>query len=106
MSYICINKPSKIIFMASRRKLKQTIKFVSSELITDIYFRYLMSKDIKNQKVDDLVVEVMALNNEFILRANHPDGKDSPKLVKVYFRKLYADWQAAMEKIIKDIESL
>jgi len=29
--------------MASRKKLKQTIKFVSSELITDIYFRCLMS---------------------------------------------------------------
>jgi hypothetical protein len=92
--------------MASRRKLKQTIKFVSSELITDIYFRCLMSKKVDEQKVDSLVVDIMALNREFVLRVNRPDGKDNPKLVKAYFSKLYADWQAAMEKIIKEIETI
>jgi hypothetical protein len=92
--------------MASRRKLKQTIQFVSSELITDIYFRCLMSKGVDGQKVDDLVVEIMALNREYILRVNRPDGKDNPKLVKAYFRKLFTDWQAAMEKIIKEIEAI
>ena len=92
--------------MASRKKLKKTIQFVTSELITDIYFRLLMSKDIENEKVDVLVVDIMALNKEFILRANRTDGKDNPKLVKVYFRKLFADWKIAMENTIKTIESL
>jgi len=92
--------------MASRRKLKKTIQFVSSELITDIYFRCLVSKDINTEKVDNLTVEVMELNREFIMRVNRPDGKDNPKLVKAYFRKLFADWQVAMAKVIKEIESL
>ena len=92
--------------MVSRRKLKQTIKFVSSELVTDIYFRCLMSKKLDDQKVDSLVVEIMALNREFVLRVNRPDGKNNTKIVKAYFRKLFADWQKAMEKIIKEIESL
>jgi hypothetical protein len=92
--------------MASRRKLKQTLSFVSSELISDIYFRCLMSKELDSQKVDSLVVEIMALNREFILRVNRPDGKDNSKLVKAYYRKLYADWQKSMEKIVKEIESL
>jgi hypothetical protein len=92
--------------MASRRKLKQTIKFVSSELVTDIYFRCLMSKKLDDQKVDSLVVEIMALNREFVLRVNRPDGKNNTKIVKAYFRKLFADWQKAMEKVIKEIESL
>lgn len=92
--------------MASRRKLKQTIQFVSSELITDIYFRCLMSKGVDDQKVDDLVVKVMALTREYILRVNRPDGKDNPKLVKAYFRKLFTEWQAAMEQIIKEIETI
>lgn len=92
--------------MASRRKLKKTIKFVSSELITDIYFRCLLSKNIEEQKVDSLVVNVMELNREYVLRANRPDGKDNPKLVKTYFQKLFSDWQLAMEKVIKEIESL
>lgn len=92
--------------MASRRKLKQTIHFVSSELITDIYFRCLMSSEVDDKKVDALVVEIMALNREYILRVNRPDGKENPKLVKAYFRKLFADWQAAMEKMIKEIEKI
>jgi len=92
--------------MASRKKLKKTIKFVSSELITDIYFRCLLSKKIEEQKVDSLVLEIMKLNKEFVLRTNRPDGKDNPKLVKSYFQKLFSDWQLAMEKVIKEIEAL
>jgi len=92
--------------MASRRKLKKTIKFVSSELITDIYFRCLLSKKVEEQRVDSLVVNIMELNREYVLRANRPDGKDNPKLVKTYFQKLFSDWQLAMEKVIKEIESL
>jgi len=92
--------------MASRRKLKKTIQFVTSELITDIYFRCLMSKDIEDTKIEALVIEIMALNNEFILRANRPDGKENPTLVKAYFRKLFSDWKIAMGNTIKSIESL
>jgi hypothetical protein len=92
--------------MASRRKLKKTIKFVTSELITDIYFRCLMSKDIDAEKVDNITVNIMALNREYILRVNSPDGKNNPVLVKSYFRSLYSDWQKSMEKVIKEIESI
>ncbi|NDP21673.1 MAG: hypothetical protein GZ091_11425 [Paludibacter sp.] len=92
--------------MASRKKLKKTIQFVSSELIADIYLRCLMSKDIDFQNVEDLSVDIMKTSKEFILRINRPDGKDNPKRVKVYFKKLFADWQAAMEKILVEIEKL
>jgi len=92
--------------MVSRRKLKQTIQFVSSELITDIYFRCLMSKEIDDQKVDKIVIEIMALNREYVLRVNRPDGKNNPKLVKTYFRKLFSDWQTAIEKVITKIEKI
>lgn len=92
--------------MASRRKLKQTIKFVSSELISDIYFRCLLLKKLDEQKVDNLVVEIQTLSKDFTLRVNRPDGKNNPKLVKAYFRKLYSDWQLVMEKLIKEIENL
>ena len=92
--------------MASRRKLKKTIRFVSSELITDIYFRCLMSKEVDEQEVDEIVIEIMDLNREYILRTNRPDGKNNPKLVKAYFRKLYSDWQTAMDKKLKEIDEI
>ena len=92
--------------MASRRKLKKTIQFISSELITDVYFRCLMSKSIDNQKVDDIVIRIMDINRDFVLRTNRPDGKDNPKIVKAYYLKLYSDWQSAMDKVIIEIEKL
>ena len=92
--------------MASRKKLKNTLKFVSSELITDIYFRCLMSGKMDEKIVDNLVVEIMDLNREFVLRANCPDGKDNPKLVKVYYSKLFSEWQSKTSEIISKIEKL
>ena len=92
--------------MASRKKLKKTLKFVSSELITDIYFRCLMSGKMDEQTVDNLVVEIMDLNREFVLRANRPDGKENPKLVKAYYSKLFSDWQLKTSEIISKIEKL
>ena len=92
--------------MASRRKLKKTIQFISSELISDIYFRCLMTKTIDAEKVDAISVVVMALSREYILRANRPDGKDNPKLVKAYYRKMFIDWQLAIQSVIKEIESI
>ncbi|MCE5332916.1 MAG: hypothetical protein LLF95_12350 [Bacteroidales bacterium] len=92
--------------MASRRNLKKTIQFVSSELITDVYFRCLMSNKIEEDKVDKIVLEIAENSREYILRANRPTGKDNPQLVKAYFRKLYADWQKTMEKIVGEIEKL
>jgi len=83
--------------MASRRNLKKTIQFVSSELITDVYFRCLMSNKIEEDKVDKIVLEIAENSREYILRANRPTGKDNPQLVKAYFKKLYADWQKTME---------
>lgn len=92
--------------MASRRKLKKTIEYVSTELMTTVYFRCLMSKEVDEQKINEVTVAINQLNQEFILRANHSDGKNNPQVVKTYFRKLFADWQLAVEKIIKDIEAL
>jgi hypothetical protein len=92
--------------MASRRKLKKTIQFVSSELVTDVYFRCLMSKNIEESKVDKIVIDITETSREFILRVNRPTGKNNPVLVKSYYRSLYSSWQTAMEKILKDIASL
>jgi len=53
-----------------------------------------------------LTLEIAENSREYILRANRPTGKDNPQLVKAYFRKLYADWQKTMEKIVGEIEKL
>ena len=65
-----------------------------------------MSGKMDEQAVDNLVVEILNLNREFILRANRPDGKENPKLVKAYYTRLFADWQAKISEIISKIEKL
>lgn len=92
--------------MASRRQLKKTIKFVTSELISDVYFRLLMSKKVNEEAVDQIVLKIVDINKEFVLRVNRPDGKNNPKIVKQYFSKLYTDWQEKLSVIIKEIEGL
>lgn len=92
--------------MASRRQLKKTIKFVTSELISDVYFRLLMSKKVNEEAVDQIVLKIVDINKEFVLRVNRPDGKNNPKIVKQYFSKLYNDWQEKLSVIIKEIEGL
>lgn len=92
--------------MASRRNLKKTIQFATSEIINEIYFHCLMKKNIVEEKVENLVKEAVELNREFVLRANHPDGKDNRQKVKAYYKKLYADWQTAMINIIAKKDKL
>ena len=92
--------------MASRKRLKKTIQFVSSELITDVYFRCLMTNKVNEERVDQLVIEIVETSREFTLRSNRPTGKENPQLVKAYFRKLYSDWQPSIAPIISATEKL
>ncbi len=92
--------------MASRRKLKKTIQFVCTELITDIYFRLLINPNAQEQAAENLVLEVSAMAKEFSLRANRPTGSDNRLLVKAYYRSLFGAWNENISKIVSQIEKL
>ncbi len=92
--------------MASRKKLKKTIHFVSSELITDVYFRYLLNKNADEKAVETTVLKIVGTTREFCLRANKPAGNGNAALVKAYYRSLYTAWNQKIAEIIKDIESI
>lgn len=92
--------------MASRRKLKKTIQFVCTELITDVYFRLLLNKSIDEKTVEALVVKIVDTSREFTLRSNRPGGKQNPASVKSYYRSLYKAWNEKIAEIIKETESI
>lgn len=92
--------------MASRRKLKKTIQFVSGELMEDVLFKTLLAKKDITEKTDKMLVEISNLNTEFTKRAGKPDAKDNPALVRKYYNKLFSDWNEQVEKIIKEIEKM
>jgi hypothetical protein len=92
--------------MASRRKLKKTIQFVCTELITDVYFRLLINKNIEEKTVEALVVKIVNTSREFTLRSNRPGGKQNPASVKSYYQNLYKAWNEKIAEIIKETESI
>lgn len=96
----------KIKTMASRRKLKKTIQFISYELINEIFFRSLLSKNTNLTTAEELSSNVLETSLEFILRANHSNGNKNPKLVKTYYKKLFSEWEIAIDKIIVEIDKI
>lgn len=92
--------------MASIRKLKKTMHFIASELITDVFFKSLISEKDIEANADKLVMEIAEFTAEHVRRVNHGGGAENPKEVKKYYRKLYADWNKGVEKLINKIGKL
>lgn len=82
------------------------MQFISSELITDVFFKTLMSGKEYTEKADALVVEISQFAREHINRIGRNGGKENPKEVKDYYRKLYAEWNKGIEEFIGKIEKL
>ena len=92
--------------MASRRKLKKAIQFASGELMEDVLFKTLLAKKDISDKTDKVLEEIANLSTEFTKRAGKPDAKENPELVKKYYKKLFADWNKEIEKMVKSIEKV
>lgn len=91
--------------MASRRKLKKAIKAISNELVAEIYILSFF-KEVKEEKLNEVVDKALVMNEEFVSRVNHVDGKNDSKVVRAYFKKLREDWTNAIQEIVKEVEKL
>ncbi len=74
--------------MASVRSLKKDINFLASELVTQAYLGQILFKDTTEDELINTITEALEFRNSLIARANHPDGKDNPKLVKSYYQNV------------------
>lgn len=91
--------------MASRRRLKKDIDFLSFEVISDCY-NYMYLHPGKNDQVIDIVKDTIVSRNKLIARVNHPDGKDNAKLVKAYYKAVYTDLFTNVDESFKKLSSL
>ena len=89
--------------MASVKELKKDINFLASELLTEAYVKQLLIEDVDQEKIAQTMVDAITYQNDLIARTNHPDGKDNPKMVKAYYKKLRKDM---MEKFVSISESI
>ena len=91
--------------MASRKDLKKDIKFVSVELISECYVRFIFNPKLEKE-INDIVSEINKLNYDCVTRINHTDGKNNPKITKAYYKKLKEDYEKGMKDILAKLNDI
>lgn len=92
--------------MAKRRILKRDICYVAGDLFSEALVCKLYIPGADSEKADKVMARILDMQDEFIRRADCPDGKDNKKRVKEYYRKLRADLQAEVNAIAAEIGEL
>jgi hypothetical protein len=92
--------------MASVRRLKKDIQFLSAQLIGDCLDFLESFREGKEEKVMAIIQEAVSLNNNTIERACRPEGKDDHKQVKEFYRQLKKDYIQGIDQAYKKLEEL
>ncbi len=92
--------------MATVRRLKKEIEFMSSQLIGDCIDFLETFDDKKDTTMLSIIEEAVQLNNNMLDRACHPDGKDNPQLVKAHYRQLKTDFIKGLDQVYGKLEGL
>ena len=82
--------------MAKRRILKKDISYVAGDLFSEALVCKLYIPGVDSDKADAVMSRILDMQDEYIRRANRPDGKDNKARVKEYYNKLLADLQAVI----------
>ncbi len=87
--------------MASRKRLKKSIKFICSTLFADCVALNLCGQ-MPREKAEKYMAEILALNTEYVARISHTQKGAE----KTFYKKLRAEFtekvNALSEAIIKD----
>ncbi len=96
--------------MASIKDLKKDIDLLMSLVLNDCFSVLEHNEKVDNEAILKIAGDVIRKHRELRLRANHPDGKDNPKLVKAYYNKLIQDTlkeaDAAFEKLSAEVKKV
>lgn len=87
--------------MASRRKLKKNLNYIAGELFAECLISS-MNENTDKKKVDEILTQILLMQDEFISRISHTE----PGNVKVFYKKLYSDFNAKADEIVDAITAL
>lgn len=99
-SLVTILKNKKI--MASRRNLKKHVNYIAGELFAECLVNRQYVPGIDKTKADQLMIEILEMQHEFISRISHTQ----PGNVKLFYKKFRADFNAQVSTIIDNIIAL
>ncbi len=91
--------------MASRKDLKKDIKFVSIELISECYVRFIFNPS-KEKEINELVNKINKLNYEAITRISHTVGKRNRKITKAYYKDLQNYFEKGLKEILEELNAI
>ncbi len=96
--------------MASVKNLKKDIDVLTSMVLNDIFYVLEYNTKVNEGEILKIAGDVIQKHRELRIRANHPDGKKSPKLVRKYYSSLIADAlkeaDAALERLSTEIKKV
>jgi hypothetical protein len=81
-----------------------------SLVLNDCFSVLEYNEKVNNDAILKIAGDVIQKHRELRLRANHPDGKDNPKLVKKYFSTLISDAlkeaDTALERLSSEVKKV
>lgn len=88
--------------MASRRKLKKNVNYITGELFTECLIHSMYVPGTDKKKADELMTEIMFMQDDFVNRISHTE----PGNVKVFYKKFRKDFNDRVNGIIDEIVKL
>jgi hypothetical protein len=92
--------------MANIRNLKKDIAFLVSEVISDSQLFILLHPKQNTEAAYSIIEDAVEMYNNMLHRANHPNGKDNPKLVKQHYKALSDDLLKQTNSLFERVSKL
>ena len=89
--------------MASKRDLKRTINYITSELFAETVAASLYNGKPSQEDVDGILSSIVMVNSDFIKRVSHPEPGMKPS---TYYQNLIHDFNKQVSEIIDQISNM
>lgn len=87
--------------MASIRKLKKKLNYLTQELINECLVYQYFNKDTDPEKVAEVLSGIIENHNDLIYRIHHCNVKGDRKKVKEYYRNIIKDFDKSIALLDK-----
>lgn len=83
--------------MANKRNLKDNINYVTGELISECLTYQRFHPELSDEKLTEILQDIINFRNDAIARINHIEGKDNPQRVKEQFINIRENFKKSIE---------
>ena len=89
--------------MSNKRDLKKSINYICSDLFAECVAASLYNGKPSEESVNELLMSIMMIQNNFVRRVSHPEPGLSPNL---YFKDLIGNFNKQVSEIVDQIAAL